>query len=136
MSNNKEIIIKHEKPPCYDRCVKEFGIDWDKGIIITYGGIIYSKKEVSCLDIAHELIHVRQQHGWDPDEYLEKFIADPKFRLDSEVEAFQAGVKYVKEHHPRSIQRRCIHEWATRLSGPNYGNIITYEKAKALLLKP
>ena len=36
--------ISHEKPPIYDRLVEAFGIDWNDGIVITYGDTLHTRE--------------------------------------------------------------------------------------------
>lgn len=126
--------ISHEKPSCYDRLKAVFGIDWDSGLIITYGGVIHCKNEVQPEFMAHEMVHVKQQEGIDPDEYLERYIADPIFRRESEIEAYQAQAEWIFDN-VKDINERWnkIQKIRLKLSSM-YGDIgINYSKACDLI---
>ena len=99
------ITYSHEKPPIYERCVQKFGVDWDKGVIFTYGDTVYSKNELDEDLKAHEATHVRQQTEMGKDVWWDKYFADPKFRLSQEVEAYRNQLKYADENYNRQARR-------------------------------
>lgn len=123
--------ISNEKPKIYDRLQKEFGIDWDKGIIITYGGVIYCKSGTLSPDLlVHEMVHVKQQEGWDADEYVEKYISDVEFRLQMEIEAYKAQADWLRKNvkDRNKLHRILNHIWISMSS--NYGGMISYSDAQ------
>lgn len=122
----KNMII-HTKPEIYQRLVDTFGIDWNKGIIITYNGKIYCKTDISDDLIVHENTHIKQQEN-QPD-WWDKYIEDKNFRLSQEIEAYKAQYEYVKGNYPRWARRKVLKAIATDLSSYIYGNIISYEDA-------
>lgn len=128
------IQISSEKPACYERLRKEFGISWDSGIIITYGGVIYCKKGSMPADfLAHELVHVKQQMNQDPDEYLEKFISEPAFRKWSEMGAYSVQAAFLDA---TIVDPFDLVDKKTRLLEnmlKNYGGVFTREEARDIL---
>jgi hypothetical protein len=119
------------KPPIYDRLKQHFDIDWDQGIIITYGNDVCCKYPLPPEKIVHESIHVKQQREL-PDPWWDKYIADPEFRLKQEIEAYRAEVTFIKKgknHRSRNVTFEMIRQCALDLSGPTYGNIVTYDRA-------
>ena len=61
--------ISHKKPKIYDKCREVFGVDWDKGIIMTYGDTAYCKYDLPDHLIAHEETHTRQQAKYGIDKW-------------------------------------------------------------------
>lgn len=128
--------IIHEKPNIYDRLKERFNIDWDDGIIITYGEHVYCKFALPPEKIIHEEVHTNQQKE-SPNEWWNKYIDDPKFRLDQEIEAYLAEAKFIKKTvKDREKSFRLIRNICIDISSPIYGGIITYEKAWEILYNP
>lgn len=112
-------MIKTTPPPNWEYLRRKFGVEW-KGIVVTYGGVIYSPNPVVGDTLVHEEVHVKQQAGWDADKYVELYMNDPFFRYEMELEAYRAQYK----HSPHKLK-----ELAAYLSGPMYGRIASYEQA-------
>lgn len=133
------MTIKHstQKPPNWLTIVANFpAVDWDKGIIVTFGDTYYCKEEISPDLIAHESTHMRQQLAFGIGEWWDRYFIDQKFRLEQEVEAYQNQVRWLKEHTEgmdRNERRMRIKFCAQALASGIYGNIISYEKALALI---
>lgn len=127
------IIYSHEKPPIYERCVKEFGVDWDKGVIFTYGNTVYSKHELPEDLKAHEATHVKQQTEMGKDVWWDRYFADPKFRLEQEVEAYRNQMKYADENYNR-ITRRVIYKHVIKSMITMYGGMCTEDEAVKLMV--
>lgn len=133
--------IVTNKPACFERLLEYFGTSydmaaaWEKGIAITYAGVIHSKyTEIPPDVLIHEEIHIRQQAGIEPMEYVERFLADKDFRRANELEAFQAQAKYLRENvKDRNDLAKRLHFIWLSISSPLYGNMITYEEAKNLI---
>lgn len=123
--------ITTEKPKCWDRLVEVFGCEW-KDIVVTYDGIIYSPNPVEDDVLVHEMVHVRQQFGHDAEKWLERYIADQKFRYRMELEAYREQYGYWKKHIKRDKQaiESALDRMAKDLSGPMYGNCVDYQEAK------
>lgn len=128
--------ISHEKPPCYEKLCKHF--EWlekawnNEGIYITYGGILYTPHtHIPGHIMAHEEVHARQQKKMGADEYLDKYIADVKFRQEVEIEAYRAQVKWIKEHDV--ADRKLIFKHIVHTLITFYGLEMTAEQARKLL---
>lgn len=80
----------------------------------------------------HEGTH-RKQQGDNPAKWWDDYIADPIFRLHMEVQAYQKQYQYFCQNNGRQMRRRFLREIAHDLAGNNYGNIISYEEASALI---
>ena len=129
-----EVNFSSGKPPVYDRCVEEFGVDWNNGMIFTYGNTIHSKNLVSNQKIAHERTHVRQQTKYGVGAWWDKFFEDKKFRLSQELEAYKNEAKWIKENvKDRNKRSLLITKIARDLSGTMYDKMIDYNKAYKLL---
>lgn len=94
------MTILNEKPPAwlYDRCVKEFGADFDKGNVFTYGDVVYAKDPIPGHLAVHESVHIKQQDLIGKDAWWEKYFTDRLFRMREEVEAYRAEYLDMKEN--------------------------------------
>ena len=104
------MIISKEKPVVYERCKEVFGVEWEKGIIITYGESIHCINDLSNRPdlIVHEQTHIDQQTKYGVEAWWDRYFIDKEFRLDQEVEAYRNQVKYMKENYPRPYRRALI----------------------------
>jgi hypothetical protein len=125
--------LSKQKPPIYDKCVEHFGVDWEDGVIFTYGDTIYCKYDLSDNKIVHESTHIRQQ-GDDPDGWWEKYFNDSKFRLQQELEAYKNESDWINKNiKDRNHKTQIIVENARALASSMYGNIISFSEAFKLL---
>lgn len=115
-------------PPNLQKLIDIFGINYNKGIIVTYGDTIYCKYQLSPNKIAHESIHIKQQ-GNDPEAWWNKYYIDKQFRLTQELEAYKAELPIIKQVKDRNLRYKIIDKNARDLSSSMYGNIITYSQA-------
>jgi len=124
--------IINEFPPNYKKIEKVFNLS---GItpVFTYGDTIYNPHK--CIIprdlIIHEETHMRQQYY--PTEWWDRYLIDPTFRLEQELEAYRNQFKFY---------RGAVKGWmpflkriASDLSGRMYGNIISYQDAFNAILK-
>lgn len=128
------MIIHTEKPACWDRLEKRFNLKWESGIIITYDGKIYHHAGVIEPDyLAHELVHVKQQEGKDPEEFLERFITDKNFRLEMELPAFRVQIAFLRAtiQDPKELSAK-IRKLAEKMVN-NYDGMVSKEQAATLL---
>ncbi len=131
-----EVKFSNEKPPIYERCVAAFGpmVDWDDGIIFTYGDTIHCKGDIPPDLVVHESVHIRQQTAMGADKWWDKYLVDAAFRLSQEVEAYKAQVKWiyanVKDRNESFRLRAKIYGF---LSSSLYGNLVTSAEARALV---
>lgn len=130
-----KIVYAH--PPNIAEIEAALGKD-ELGCVYAYGDTLYApgfdKQQWEIEDhlMVHEQVHERQ-HGDDPAGWWKRYLADPKFRLDQEVEAYRAQWHYLKENYPRPQRRRLLKHIIKCLSGEMYGNIVSAEWAKDLV---
>lgn len=138
--------VVHDRPPVWDRCIAKFGAAAIVGrpVIFSWGSRIYNPTGTSiCRELAaHEAEHGRRQLAFahaaglnDEDGvamWWERYLEDRLFRLDEEIYAHHVEyVAYRKRHGARPADLRMI---AHRLSGPLYGNLLTFAQAKHAIL--
>ncbi len=122
-------IIKDRKPLIYEKCVEQFGVNWEDGVIFTYGNEIFCKYNLPPIKLIHEMTHIRQQ-GNNPKEWWDKYFEDKEFRLEQEKEAYLNESKWLKENVKDRNQRfTVIYKNAKDLSSSMYGNIISFSEA-------
>lgn len=90
------MIFSKQIPPVYEKCHEQFGVNWSKGVIITYGDTIYCKYDLTPDKIAHESVHVKQQSKMDKDVWWDRYFSDSKFRLQQELEAYRAEANFIR----------------------------------------
>lgn len=82
----------------------------------------------------HEEVHSKQQEKWDITEWWNKYIKDPKFRLEVELEAFALQYRLVKRVYPAKEAKMCLEELAEGLA-KRYNLNLTVSKAETLIRK-
>lgn len=123
------IKTSHKKPPIYEKCREFSGVNWDQGMVITYGDTIYCKDDLRDDIIAHEAVHIRQQTvDMDKDVWWDRFFADPVFRLEQEVEAYRAQIVWARDNWTRQ-QRRELYRWIIKIMVNNYSGMCTEQEA-------
>jgi hypothetical protein len=123
-------IRLRQYPPNYlEICNHIPAVRKHKNIVFTYGDTVYVPSGATIEpDLAiHEAVHVQQQSK--PVEWWDRYLTDVQFRLDQEVEAYQAQYKYIRRFYNRDKRRKIIKTIASDLSGEMYGKIITKEEA-------
>ena len=131
MSNN-EFKISHDIPEIYKKCHEKFGVEWDNGIVITYGDIVYSKWELPPSLVIHESVHVKQQIEMGIEKWWDKYLEDKEFRLSQEVEAYKEQIKFIKTTvKDRNIVFKMCHKIWWDMARM-YGNMCSYGDAKKL----
>ena len=89
--------IKHELPPIWNKVIEAGMKPQKESTIFTYGNIIYvPNKDLELPDhlIIHEETHCKQQ-GSTPDAWWERYITDPYFRIDQEIEAYANQYRFI-----------------------------------------
>jgi len=128
--------LSKEKPPIYDKCVEKFGVNWEDGVIFTYGDTIHCKYDLPEVKIVHEATHIKQQAQTTPDEWWDRYFKDELFRVVQEVEAYRAETEWAYRNiKDRNKRIRLIMQNARDLSSPMYGSVMTLEEALKNLLK-
>ena len=123
--------IKNDWPPNIEEIRKVF--DPPKGVVFTYGDTIYAPggETIEPHLMKHEETHERQQ-GKDPKGWWGKYLKDPQFRLEQELEAYSNQYAYAKVIiRDRNALAKFLFEIARDLAGPIYGNILTHGEAES-----
>lgn len=104
--------------------------------VFAYGDTIYSpgRVELPADLIAHEKTHFVQQAVVGPDAWWRRYIDDPAFRLEQEIEAYRVQYAYATAVGLARPQRRALlaHICKSLASGM-YGRLVTKEQARALV---
>lgn len=126
--------ISTSKPKIYDEIIKHFDVDWERGLIITYGDTVYCKHPLDQQKIVHEQVHIDQQSEMGVEMWWRNYFIDPNFRLDQELEAYKYEVEWIRANvKDRNQKDRLISEICRVLASPIYGKLVTYTEARNLL---
>lgn len=126
--------IKTNIPEIYIRLKEKFGIDWDLGIIITYGENVYCKYPISKDLEIHEATHIKQQTDYGVEKWWDRYIDDVDFRFSQEKEAYVNQANWIKQNiKDRNERYRLLNKIATDFSSHIYGNILSKEQAWKLI---
>lgn len=127
--------ISTEKPAIWPLLEKKFGISWDSGVIVTYNGTVHCKSGKLSPDlIVHEQTHIDQQAAFgDAEEWLIKYLDDPKFRLEQEVEAYQNQAAFVRKNLRNQSKKLKYFMFMWRDMAKYYCGMCTLEEAKKLV---
>jgi hypothetical protein len=134
-ANGLAVRIVVDRPPNYDAIVRAFGT-LPPGVIFAYGDAVYSPsgEELPPDLVAHEQVHLRQQAAvGGPEPWWSRYLAEPTFRLEQELEAYRVQIAF---HTDRPSRRACLRRVARDLARPMYGRIVTAEQARRLLSQP
>lgn len=129
--------ISGEKPPIFDEANKLFKID-ELGLkpIFAFGKIIFNPYHIEITGdlLIHEQTHAKQQN-YDPavaKVWWDRYLIDPKFRVEQETEAYAAQYKFLCKSVPdRNKQAKMLWRIAEILSGDLYGRAIGHTEAMA-----
>lgn len=123
--------VLHENPPNFAAINSKFNIA-GKPIAFTYGDTVYVPTGHDLADHiqAHEQVHINQQRNGGTPAWWERYLADPQFRFEQELEAYQVQYKFILENCNRDQRRKLLKKIATDLSGAMYGNIVSYKQAE------
>ncbi len=102
--------------------------------VFTYGDTLYiqdiKEERIQSHLLAHEEVHARQQK--DPETWWRQYLEDPKFRIEQEVEAYGEQYAWVVKNVPiKKIQAQFLFKLAADLSGPTYGNAVSFGEAES-----
>jgi hypothetical protein len=107
-----------------------------KQIYFCYGNTIYnpSGRPLEKYIIAHEVLHSMQQADTGVEMWWDRYLADPEFRFQQELEAHCVEYEQYRLENPgRAFRRRYIAILAERLSGPLYGRVVSKAQAMELI---
>lgn len=130
------MLIRHVKPKIWF-LVKFFfpSADWN-GTIVTFGRTTHCKEQLTDTLVAHELVHQNQQrrNAVVASVWWFFYIIFPPFRFWQEIAAHRAEWQSCKilmsDRNQLAYFRDAI---AKRLSGPLYGNMVSYRKAYLMI---
>lgn len=118
-----------EPPPIYAKAQELWGVKMEDGVVFTYGDTCHTiTGNLPDWLAAHEIVHTRQQTN--PQEWWDKYFIDADFRFSQELEAYREQYKWIKKRvKDRNSCARWLNKFATDLSSPMYGGIVTYSEA-------
>lgn len=103
--------------------------------VFAYGDTIYSPstENLTADLIAHERVHFDQQRKvGGPEAWWRRYIDDPRFRLEQEIEAYRVQYATVAGA-PRPERRRLLAHICKSLASGMYGSLVTKEQARRLV---
>lgn len=120
-------------PPNIDEIRAKFR--FSPSTVFTYGNTIYIPSghlEISDDLEVHEQTHSDQQKKMGVKKWWKRYLDDPEFRIEQEVEAYrnqyQAAKKVSRQYH-RGLLARISKD----LAGPMYGHVMDRDSAKAAI---
>ena len=128
-------MIIYERPPNYDKIVKA-GMNPTPTTIYAWGDDIYnpSGNELSEDVLVHEAEHAKQQREIGRDKWWGRYLVDPSFRVEQEVEAYRAQWKFgCKSTKNREAHNLMLLGVASLLSSEIYGSRVTFQEAVRLI---
>lgn len=124
-----EIVVG--KPPVFDVCQEKFGIKYES-TYFAYDGKIYTSNADNITEdiVVHEKVHHRQQEeAGGTEKWWNKYLADDKFRLSQELEAYKTQYSFLKGKLNREELAKYVYFWSLNLAGKAYGGIIGVNEA-------
>lgn len=131
VNDEPEVWVVYEKPPHLQQLLNA-GLRPNSNTIFAYGNTIYVPSGMSLPPdlIQHEITHCKRQLSVGVEQWWNRYLEDPYFRIAEETLAYGRQYKYVctlvKDRNKRFS---FLHRIATDLSGPIYGNVITHSGA-------
>ena len=137
MKSDDKMTIVFGPPPNYEEIVRRFG-PLRSATLFAYGDTIYTKmprQEIDLGLVRHEAVHSRQQErGGGPEAWWRRYMDDPAFRAEQEVEAYRAQLRfYALKIGSRKVMRQITLAISKELSGPMYGRLMSRREAYARL---
>lgn len=136
------MITLPKNPPNFEMISKAFPeVLKRRGVVYTYGGIVFNPDDGpidECLGL-HEACHSLQQEklgkgAKGPDKWWKKFITDPKFRKEQELEAFAVQYRrYCELNSDRNKRASYLMKLAGNFASPVYGSVVTQQEAVQLI---
>lgn len=133
---NVRPLIVEGRPPMYDEIADALEpgpnavFAWAGTIFVPYG----CAGNVPADLIVHESVHFDQQaEVGGPEEWWQRYIADPAFRLGQEVEAYRAQWRMLALASSARARRESLSRLCLDLSGPMYGGLVSLHEARRLI---
>lgn len=123
------MIISKEEPAVYKECQRVFRVgEWKVGIVIAYYPNIYCINDLSERPdiIVHEQTHLVQQDLYGVEKWWERYLTDPKFRLEQEVPAYRNQIAYMRKNYNGNRNKRLIQCFCRDMVAL-YGDMISSE---------
>ncbi len=120
-------------PPNFAKIDGKFNVKDKANILYCYGTKIYNPDNcvIPSHLIAHEATHSFRQEWTSPDEWWDKYIENPRFRLSEEIVAHRVEWgQFIKDNKDRNEQARYLHFICNRLSGPLYEGMCSFKEAR------
>lgn len=126
--------IIQQYPPNIAKIKEKFNLA-GKQPVFAYGDRIYNPFANNLPDhiIEHEKTHLKQQEGMTIEEWWNKYLEDPEFRLNQEIEAYRVQYKYLEENANRADRRLWLKRMVKDVSGAMYGNMVSAKRAEELI---
>lgn len=108
------------------------------GTVFAYGDKIYSPHASELPEhlLVHERVHFGQQRAaGGPEAWWRRYIDEPQFRLDQEVDAYRAQYAFVSGLS-RPQRRELLAHICKSLASGMYGSLVTKEQARRLVVAP
>lgn len=142
--------ISNNHPPLYEAILLAFpAVEEQKTSIFCHGDTIYNpfQREITPDLEVHEAVHMEQQ-GNDPAGWWQLYLTDQDFRLEQEIAAYGAQFAFAKKSIEAADEKAhkegkmlivgktklldyALDEMAGALSGPTYGNTISFAEARS-----
>jgi len=116
-------------PPVYEKAKELWGVDFDRGVVMTYGEDIYTKGHLTDDLLEHEGQHIIQQRNYSggKDAWWERYFTDSEFRLEQEAECYKLQLAFLIQKHGISDRQTTFNlskALAGQLSSPMYGSMV------------
>lgn len=119
----RDFPVIHDRPPIFGEIVKVIPRAADPGVVFAYHPAVYvpSGRALPPQLVAHERVHLEQQAG-DPAGWWKRYLEDPEFRFEQEMQAHQAEYRaYCELHADRNERAVYLSMISRRLASPLYG---------------
>ncbi len=126
--------IKNQWPPNIEDIRKVFDLKGFRPVFI-YDGKLYNPYGLPIAPdlMIHEQVHEKQQSGMGAENWWKLYLTNKQFRLEQEVEAYQAQAKYVEANYNRKDRKILRKEFPRHLSSKLYGNLINKQQAEEII---
>jgi hypothetical protein len=132
---NQSIVIDY--PPLYDEIDAMFHVRKLRGVIFSFGPVVYNPSGITIAPefIAHELVHGQRQGASEPAilDWWRRYLYEPRFRLAEEIPAHVAEYRWLLENGNRDTRRAAASTVAARLAAPIYGRMVGRSAALDML---
>jgi hypothetical protein len=130
---NAVLIVKKEPPPMYETILAE--LKPQGTAFFCYGNTVYSPSGADVPEdiLFHEQVHSERQ-GNNPMGWWSQYLIDPSFRLKEELLAYQAQLKFIKQHFPAKAVKEALEEMSHSLAN-SYNLNMNHHQASTLIRK-